>query len=188
MNIRKEPFQINLPVLIETILFLLSKKNHLTRFDIAKMIYFADRKHLFEYGKPITGDSFYAMQHGPVPSKAYDLLKVAAGEENPFLDSAIQQKAIEILGSDNEGKTLFSKRDPNMDFLSPSAVECLEWAFDHVDGKSFEAISKETHAHSGYKNLDPNDMMSFWDIIKDAENHSELEEYLQDSLAGLSVD
>lgn len=179
MTLTREPFCTNLPVLFETLLYLLSKGKPLGRFDISKMIYFADRKHLLEYGKPITGDSFYAMEHGPVPSKTYDILKVVAGEENQFLETGLLKMSIELLQVDSEGKNFIPKRPPNMDYLSPSAVECLDWAFDHINGKSFSDISEETHQHSGYKNLDPNDMMSFWEIIKDADNYKELKEYIE---------
>ena len=184
MTPSKEPFTINLPVLFETILHLLSKGKPLDRFDISKMVYFGDRKHLFDYGKPITGDSFFAMDNGPVPTKTYDILKVASGEENNFVASDIQKMAFDVVGCQPDGDMYFPKRDPNLDYLSPSAVECLDWAFDHVYGKPFEAISNETHKHSGYKNLSRNSMMSFWDIIKDAENHSDLKEYLEDALDG----
>lgn len=175
-----EPFRLDLPKLFETILYFLEKRHPLTRFDLSKMIYFADREHLFKFGTPITGDSFYAMEHGPVPSQAYDILKVVSGENNQFLDREVQQAAIENLGTNDDGLSFSPKRPPNKDYLSPSAMECLNFAFDKVDGRSFGEISDETHQHSGYKNLDPNDMLSFWDIIKDAENYEELKEYIED--------
>jgi len=175
-----EPFRIDLSKLFEAILYLLELRKPLTRFDLSKMIYFADREHLLNYGKPITGDSFYAMEHGPVPSKTYDILKVAGGEDNQFLVREVQRAALGNLGSDNGGWSFFPKRPPNKDYLSPSAMECLDFGFKKVFGRNFEEISDETHEHSGYKNLDPNDMMSFWEIIKDAKNYDELKEYIED--------
>ena len=40
----------------------------LTRGKIAKLLFFADKRHLVQYGRPITGDWYAALQHGPLPS------------------------------------------------------------------------------------------------------------------------
>jgi uncharacterized phage-associated protein len=47
----------------------------LTNMKLAKLIYFADKRHLQKYGRTITGDTYYGMEHGPVPSAIYSALK-----------------------------------------------------------------------------------------------------------------
>src|SRR5437870_12867841 len=56
----------------------------LLRFDEArqmsylrllKLLYIADRESLKETGRPITGDHTVAMEHGPVLSAVFDLIK-----------------------------------------------------------------------------------------------------------------
>ena len=47
---------------------------------IFKVIYFADRQHLADWGRPITGDTYIAMDAGPVPSRLYDMLKIVRGD------------------------------------------------------------------------------------------------------------
>lgn len=47
--------------------------------DVFKVMYFADRKHIAEYGRTILGDTYVAMKNGPVPSKIYDCVKKARG-------------------------------------------------------------------------------------------------------------
>ena len=42
-----------------------------------KLLYIADRESLKETGRPITGDRVVAMEHGPVLSSEYDLIKGA---------------------------------------------------------------------------------------------------------------
>jgi uncharacterized phage-associated protein len=39
------------------------------------MMYLADKDHLVRYGRPITGDLYSAMEHGPVPSNLYNAFK-----------------------------------------------------------------------------------------------------------------
>ena len=45
-----------------------------------KILYFAEQKHLLQYGRTITGDRYIAMKDGPVPSNIYDLLKTLRGD------------------------------------------------------------------------------------------------------------
>ena len=62
---------------------LLYVANRVQRKDfhkIFKIIYFADRQHLAEWGRPITGDTYIAMDAGPVPSRMYDMLKIVRGD------------------------------------------------------------------------------------------------------------
>ena len=42
---------------------------------LLKILYIADRESLQETGQPITGDQIVAMEHGPVLSAVYDLIK-----------------------------------------------------------------------------------------------------------------
>jgi uncharacterized phage-associated protein len=67
----------------KTLQAMLYTATHLTRRDfhkVFKILYFADRKHLYDWGTPITGDTYIAMEAGPVPSRAYDMLKAVRGD------------------------------------------------------------------------------------------------------------
>ena len=47
----------------------------MSRLRLLKLLYIADREYLKERGRPITGDRVAAMDHGPVLSRTYDLIK-----------------------------------------------------------------------------------------------------------------
>lgn len=51
----------------------------LTKLKIAKLLYFADKVHLLEHGKPIIGDVYWCMDFGPVPSFAMNEMSAAIG-------------------------------------------------------------------------------------------------------------
>ena len=62
---------------------LLYVANRIQRKDfhkIFKIIYFAERQHLADWGRPITGDTYIAMEAGPVPSRIYAMLKMVRGD------------------------------------------------------------------------------------------------------------
>jgi uncharacterized phage-associated protein len=49
----------------------------LTKLKVVKLLYFADKAHLLEFGAPILGDVYYCMDYGPVPSFALNQLNEA---------------------------------------------------------------------------------------------------------------
>jgi uncharacterized phage-associated protein len=60
----------------------------LTKLKVAKLLYFADKEHLLRFGRPIIGDTYYALNLGPLPSQADDFLDDAeaahlAGPSSP---------------------------------------------------------------------------------------------------------
>jgi uncharacterized phage-associated protein len=49
--------------------------HRMSRLRLLKLLYIADRESLVERSRPITGDRPVAMDHGPVLSQTYDLIK-----------------------------------------------------------------------------------------------------------------
>ena len=110
-------FQFNLEKTVEMILYLAKRVKNPSIMSIAKLMYFADKTSLEEYGRFISGDSYVAMQHGPVPSSAYDLMKAARdGEQYGF-----------VIEGDYRIRAL---REANFDEFSDSDIACLERIVD----------------------------------------------------------
>ena len=90
-----------------------------TKMKLAKLLYFADVEHLLMYGRPITGDRYIKMEHGPVPSNGYDLIKRndrASREDQELFDDFLEAR----------GNTLVAKSDPNLLCLSETDIEALD--------------------------------------------------------------
>lgn len=47
----------------------------LNKMKAIKLVWLSDRLHLLNHGRTITGDSYFAMKHGPVPSYTRDFLE-----------------------------------------------------------------------------------------------------------------
>ncbi len=70
-------FRFNLKKTIQA-LGVLFREEHVARMAyirLLKLLYIADRESVKETGLPITGDHAVAMDHGPVLSRVYDLVK-----------------------------------------------------------------------------------------------------------------
>lgn len=137
----------------EAILFVIIKAASLdkqvTRYDIVKTIFLADRAHLNKYGRPITFDNYVAMKHGPVPSFCYDALKG---------DKSALDKCGGALWSMQEHRDtqnvyfLYNepKRQYDENILSESDVEELSDALVVVKALGFGQIRKLTHDDLAY--------------------------------------
>ena len=65
---------------INIVLYIAEKLKRRDFHKIFKICYFADREYLSQYGVTITGDTYIAMDAGPVPTKTYDMLKIVRGD------------------------------------------------------------------------------------------------------------
>ena len=72
--------QFNKEKSLHALLYVANRVQRKDFHKIFKIIYFADRQHLADWGRPITGDTYIAMEAGPVPSRLYDMLKIVRGD------------------------------------------------------------------------------------------------------------
>ncbi len=62
---------------IAVILYIAPRVDNSTIMRILKLMYLADKTSLEKYGRFVSSDSYVAMEQGPVPTEAYDLMKKA---------------------------------------------------------------------------------------------------------------
>ncbi|MCH4560322.1 Panacea domain-containing protein [Mesorhizobium jarvisii] len=146
---------------VEAIVYVASRMPGIGRFHASKALYFAEFEHLRNYGRPVFGDRYIAMDNGPVPSFAYDALKGTLGPDDRVLvEGAL---SVEAQGTYPKYK---AAREPNLTLLSRSDIECLDKAIDHVKGRSFGSISDETHEHTGWKKANLNAPIAVDDMLE----------------------
>ncbi|MFO1353030.1 MAG: Panacea domain-containing protein [Gammaproteobacteria bacterium] len=140
------------------------------KYHVLKILYFADKAHLEDYGRLIFGDTYIAMQHGPVPSGAYDILKSADDTEGsrPF-------------GMDGYDVRTFRKADESV--FSESDIKMLDESISRYGRLSFGDLCKQSH-DAAYKSADFNDAMSLESIIKTLPSGEKLLQHLNDPHPG----
>ena len=166
-----QSFEFDEKTAVEAILYIAKNSSEPTFHRIAKLLYFADRLHLERYGRFICGDDYVAMKHGPVPSEVYDILKTLRAAP-ARLESA---GAFTVKG----GYTVTPLRDPNLEWLSDSDIECLDQSIKENDSLSFGVLTQKSH-DDAWDSADENDFISIESIIKSIGNPDGLLDYLAD--------
>ncbi len=139
----------NLKVIKAVLLYVLqngSQKVKSNVYYIVKTLFFAQQKHLAKFLCPIYNDHIIALKFGPVPSQIYDVLKMSRGDVDVLSFHAEDglQKVSDAISFTDE--MFVPKEKVDMDYLSPSNVECLDAALEEVEKLSFEDILDMTHS------------------------------------------
>jgi len=150
--IREIQFDYDNQKSVEVLLYISQRLSNI--YYVLKVLYFADKKHLERYGRFITGDRYVAMEKGPVPSGAYDIVKDVRDRRTDSYDSDFR-----IVG--NKINIL---RKPNTELLSISDIQCLDEAIEEISPLSFDEVRRKSH-DDAYRAADENDFISVEDII-----------------------
>ncbi len=137
-------FKMSWEKCLEGMHLLASEQAGITPYYLSKIFYFADKEHLLDYGRPISGDRYIAMENGPVPSSIYDIIK-----RNEFLEDWIiedYEKRIEKSGLHMKAKEPFVARA-----LSKSDTEYLIKSLKKYIGMSFGQLKELSHKEEGWK-------------------------------------
>lgn len=168
----KQVFQYKTSV--NAILFALEKLGGRTDMHkLCKILYFADQKHLSVYGRSITGDTYIAMQYGPVPSNIDDILKAVRGDS--FFSGYVSELK-NLLRFDNR-YIISALTAPDMDELSGSDAECLTYAVDLCRDLSFGQLTEFSHGLA-WSNTAKDRAISVKDIMREAGDEEEYVDYI----------
>ncbi|MCB9460290.1 MAG: SocA family protein [Anaerolineaceae bacterium] len=125
----------------EIIVYLAKRRKELTKSpatirDILKLMYFADRLSLQKFGRFLCNNNYVAMEQGPVPSEAYDLIKEVrekGDEDNIHGFEVYNNYRFRIL------------RDADLDYLSDSDILCMNEVLEQYGSLSSRRLMEESH-------------------------------------------
>lgn len=159
----------------ETILYILSKTGVIDYYHLMKILYLAERQHLAKWGEKITTDDYYALPHGPVPTRIYDALKAVKDGNQSFL--------ADVVSVEKDFPYVSPLRQPQMDFLSKSEVEALDNAIAKNIVKSFAELERMTHDEYYHRALANGRKMSIEDIARSGGASEEMVEFILEEMA-----
>ena len=155
---------------IEAILYVADRVPNGDLYKTLKVLLFADRSHLEKHGRFITGDTYLAMEYGPVPSNTYDIIKHVRGDGAFGPPEAIESFQV-------EGRNIIPSRPANEELFSISDLKCIEESLEENKDLGFTALKEKSHDHI-YKSADYNGTIGIEDFAKELPNSQELLEYL----------
>lgn len=146
---------------------------------LCKILYFADQRHLSKYGRSITGDSYIAMQFGPVPSYVDDILKALRGDS--FFSSSNEIEPLKKCMVFENRFIIRCLKNPDMDELSVSDIECLDYAIEICKNKNFAELTEYSHGLA-WNNTQKDRTISVKDILREVGDDESYVDYIADNL------
>ena len=150
-------FDFDLDKFVASVHYLADKGvSELDKYKICKLLFFADKYHLVRFGRPIIGDRYCLLPHGPIPSHALDLL-------NSFINSSNGEESGEevrilseifVLEKKYVYPRFSSKRKmtkDDLDALSKSDKQALDNVIKEFGDKGFYELKSLTHAVYAYR-------------------------------------
>lgn len=118
----------------------------MNKMKAIKLIWLSDRLHLRKYGRTITGDVYFAMPLGPVPSTTRDIL-----EHNKYSlsdDELNYTSEFLTVVSDYE---YASTKEPNLKVFSKTDIEAIDEVFNVYGHMEPFSLSNVSHAFPEWK-------------------------------------
>jgi uncharacterized phage-associated protein len=169
-RVSRWPFMLDIDKVVEAVVFVAARIPNPTLHSVSKVLFHADKMHLSRYGRPISGDRYVAMKHGPVPSAAYDILKTLRGDSSYPLPGRAQG-ALAV-----ENYTVTAQRAADETVLSASEMECLAASAAEHGAKSFAQRSAESHGPA-WQAADENELIGLESLLLEIDNRDELREH-----------
>lgn len=141
-------FEYDVDKVREALVYLASRSAGLDKYKACKLLFLADKYHLVRYGRTITGDTYYAMPHGPAPTTILNLLTLIID------NSASIPEFADVLTVNRSFRYPRLEADalPQWDNLSKSDREALDETLRHFDKVSPWTLKLLTHDMAAYKN------------------------------------
>ena len=127
---------------VNAVAYLAQACPHSTKMTICKQLYYADKEHLVRFGRPITGDHYHKLEHGPIPTRGLDILRRRSSER----DAALLEKYVSVIGD-----AVHPRQSPNRKVFSKSDIEVLDRIIAQCGRMSAAALRRKSHQEAPWK-------------------------------------
>lgn len=169
-----QKFIFNKEKALNVVLYIAKELKRSDFHKIFKILYFSDREFLAQYGFPITGDSYIAMDAGPVPSKIYAIFKIVRG------DSYMTDK--EDFGSlfiVEDWMYIHTIKEADLRKISPAEKQVIDECLKKYGNLSYDEIKEKSH-DIAWRSTPRDYTISLEDIGREAGLKSDEIEYIKE--------
>jgi uncharacterized phage-associated protein len=157
----------------------------LNKLKTVKLLWLADRYHLRRYSRPITNDSYVAMDNGPVGSASLDVIN-----SNMITDDAkeIQEYADQYIKLDRHTNAVNSLNGIDLSVFSETEKEAIAKVYEYFGHYSPRELREISHQYPEWKKHEQallsgsrSKWMSYMDFFEDnvdSELFNEAQEHL----------
>jgi uncharacterized phage-associated protein len=174
-------FEYDKNAALASVLYIASRLDRADFHRVFKLLYFADKYHLENYGRLIASDRYIAMKEGPVPSATYDIFKALR-----YNSSTLDAKLVRRFSESLEVYDHFLIRPcaaPDLDDLSDSDIEALNFSISTYGNKTRDELIVLSHDEA-WEAATPNYDMTVESIAATLPNRDILLSYLNDPHPG----
>lgn len=147
---------------LNIILYILGNLKRTDFHKVFKILYFSDREYISKYGMPITGDSYIAMEAGPVPSKVYDICKIVRGDSF----SQDTENIREFLRVE-DWMYLKANKPADLDKISPNEKDVVDKCIALYGDLTHDEIKEKSH-DIAWRSTARDYAISFEDIARES--------------------
>lgn len=121
-----------------------------------KLIFFADKYFLRNYGRTISWDSYAAMKHWPVAMNTYQIIQdIDISKEESSFDNVYIKEYLEKHNYD-----IANRKAPNLDFLAKREIQVLDMIYNSFGKYNKWELVNKTHDYTEWKQYE-NDIKVF---------------------------
>ena len=151
---------------------------YLGKTKLMKLFYFLDFTHVKKHAVPITYDTYYHLEHGPVPTVIMNMINLAIDDpkNSPFLDTITFEKAPGIDMVKIKPARQFTQKDESL--FSRAELETLKQIAVDFENKETKYLEELSHSESGWKNTQPRQTISYEHAALDKDSQVSKEEII----------
>ncbi len=145
-KVKAQPIQPNDEKLKDLILFIAQRSEGDKKFGATKLnkiLFFADFYAYLFFGKPITGQEYHALEHGPAPRR------VMPARDELRKSGAIAIRKQNVFGKEQE--RIFALADPDLDAFSAPEIQLVEAVIEQLKDMNARDSSDLSHTFVGYE-------------------------------------
>ena len=136
--------------LASAIAYMVQQRPGLTKKQICKLLFFADKGHLLLHGRTITGDRYFALEQGPIPTHGLDAMN-GKGEAGTLLSAYGKLR----------GWVFELEHAPDLKPLSESDLSVIDETLERLGHLPAWKLEELTHEEPAWKETAQNGPIDF---------------------------
>lgn len=174
-------FRYDVEKFVNAVAYFVKKSGNMDKLKAAKLLYFLDKYHLINYGRPVTGDCYHSLDCGPVPSMSLDIMNDAilgVPLLRPLQNKEMFESHLRVDSKKGRYPKFTLKREPDLEIFSESEIEALDHTLDKYGSRRGPELIDLTHKELTWK-LVKNGEIDYRLFVIDSPNSSEMLELME---------